>query len=762
MSVTLNWRKNEYEFEWQTRGQLVEKVTRNSTIDAPIWGADTESVLLPDGRYEVQCIQLAGGLFGQHLEWLPSRQSAFALFCRLAIRAWTAEEEPEQAVLYFHNLEYDWLQLIKDDEKMLAMAKVGVSPNTETFLCNIGSWKVYLDKGCIFTGNAPFIKLKFQLHEASKKKGRSGSTFRLYIYDTFSYFPSSLAKLGKDLGLEEQKEERQADIGLRDYRIEADSIDKADFVHYAKRDANVTRLAGEKIRELHQLHGFQKLKPSAPSYAISVLYKELPEGVQIKNGSDDARHIQMALDAYRGGRTGGIFHGFVKNLWVLDFHSSYPASMTSLPSFSPSMAYIDLENLELDYVMDILAETGNAFLRISGTETDNKYPAFLQVIRNKLTPVYGDFENLTVTGYEFYAAVKSGSLKNVVIHEAVVLLDMDEDVYLPFKEFAEQGYREKEQSLKGTLLYIAAKLKLNSAYGKLIESRAQKLLGLTDNAAMFPYIEGMEKDFAEYYYTSYLQCLEDGRDEDEWYFETTAQVLEEFEQDETEWKYQELTEFHFGGYVYGAYVVPAAASLITGCSRARLYCAMKATGALYWDTDSIFVEGATEESIAAALERTADWLPDNAIPIRIGDALGEMDIEFRGGSGWLAGTKRYYLEADGQKPKKATHGIPALDSSLTKEVIRALATGEDFLYTSKARPMKAKEAATADDIGRFRSRQYLPKFRLDSRLNWQQTDDGWQGTIIDYRQQLQTDKERQQELDDRRKELLPNLNILRH
>lgn len=762
MGITLHWRKNEYEFEYQTRGRLEETKTKYSTIAAPIWGADTESVLLPDGRYEVQCIQLSGKLFGQHLEWLPSRESAFPLFCRLLLRAWTAEEEPSQTVLYFHNLEYDWLQLVKDEEKLLAMAKVGVSPNSETYLTSIGSWKVYLDKNCIFTGNAPFIKLKFQLFEESRKKGRSGKTFRVYIYDTFSYFPSSLKKLGKDLGLEEQKEERQEDIGLRDYRLEGDNPDKRDFEQYAKQDAKVTRLAGEKIRELHELHGFMKIKPSAPSYAINALYKELPEGVKIKNGSDNPRHIQLALDAYRGGRTGGIYHGEVNNIWVLDFHSSYPASMLSLPSFSPDMAYIELENLELDYVMDILQETGNAFLRVSGTETNEKYPAFLQLIHNRLTPVYGHFEDLTVTGYEFYAAVKSGGLRDVVIHEAVVLLDMEADVYLPFREFALSGYQEKSLSEKGSLSYIAAKLKLNSAYGKLIESRAQKLLGLTDNAAMFPYLEGMEKDFAEYYYESYLECLETGQDENEWYYETTAQVLEEFDQDESEWKYQELTEFHVGGYVYGAFVVPAAASLITGCSRARLYCAMKATGALYWDTDSIFLEAESEEAIAEALAKTEEWLPDNAVPVRIGEELGEMDIEFRNGSGWLAGTKRYYLEADGQKPKRATHGIPALDKDMTKDVIHALATGDDFAYQSKARPTKAKAAASVDDIGKFFSRQYVPKFRLDNRLSWEQTEKGWSGSVIEYQEQVKTDKERQQELAERRENLLLNLNILRH
>lgn len=756
--VAVNWRGSEYEFEYRTRGRLNEKETRNSTIDAPIWGADTESVLCGD-RYEVQCIQLSGAPFGQALEWLPHKESAIKLFCTMAARGWVAEREPNHIICYFHNLEYDWLQLIKDNEKALAMTKVGVSPETETPLFQIGSWAVSIDKNCIFTGSAPSIRLRFKMFQETKKK--VARNFTLQLMDTWSYFPSSLQALAQTLGLAAQKEERQADLGLRDYRKEGDSADKQDFEHYAKADALVTRLAGEKIRELHQLHNLTKIRPSAPSYAIAVLYAELPEGIRIQNASYEIKHIQIALDAYRGGRTGGIYHGRVEKLSVLDFHSSYPASMCSLPSFTERMAYMEVEDLSLDNVMEILAETGNAFLRVSGRETDARYPSLLTTVGNKLCPVYGEFENIATTGYEFYSGVMSGGLQDIVIHECLVLADIDEEPYLPFREFAQSGYHEKANSPKGSLSYIAAKLKLNSAYGKLIESRAQNLLGLTESNLMFPYLDGMEKEFAQYYYSSYLEHLENDSNEMEWFTALCDFVYDEFGTPETEWLYSELPEFNIGGYVYGQYVIPAAASLITGCSRARLLCAAKATGAIYWDTDSIFVEGRSVEEISYDLTKTAAWLPENAIAIEIGEELGQMDIEMTYGRGWLAGTKRYYLEPtiEGENPKIATHGVPALNRREARDLIESLATGRDYEYNSRAKPTKAKEAKSANEIGLFRSKHYKPLFRLDDRIDWTETETGWLGTIKEFDRLTKKENQKQQELEQMRLDYIDKLKL---
>jgi hypothetical protein len=175
---------------------------------------------------------------------------------------------------------------------------------------------------------------------------------------------------------------------------------------------------------------------------------------------------------------------------------------------------------------------------------------------------------------------------------------------------------------------------------------------------------------------------------------------------------------------------------------------MKTLKALYWDTDSVFVRGLPEDEIQAILAvnmklyPNRDWLPANAVPVIIGEELGELDMEMRNGHGYLAGTKRYYLtdplydreeyDEEGKRlgtVKKAIHGIPALDYKNVPEVIKALATGNDYSYDSKGRPLKAKESKTPEDVGSFRSSHYKSQFHLDDRLYWKETADGWVGSV---------------------------------
>ncbi|MNI23234.1 hypothetical protein D3C73_768130 [compost metagenome] len=212
------------------------------------------------------------------------------------------------------------------------------------------------------------------------------------------------------------------------------------------------------------------------------------------------------------------------------------------------------------------------------------------------------------------------------------------------------------------------------------------------------------------------------------------------------------------------YVVPAAASLITGISRARLCAALKALYAKYWDTDSIFVRGQmTEEELNERLRYGSSLLCPGVIPLTIGDGLGHLALEIKNAKGFLAGTKRYYLEGDDSYDefsiKCATHGIPAIpyvksDSDDPKEkereerqyhaaIIGSLAKGKSHEYESKARPLKVKEAGEASRIGLFRSKIYVPKFRLDERLLWVRSNDEthWIGHMRQYNDLLYNAKD---------------------
>lgn len=747
--MLIKWHGDEYEFAPRTLEGGVDRETKFSNIDAPIFGADTESVHLTD-RYEPQCFTLSDPRGEDHLKYLPEKDFAFHSFMRYMVgRFGDYLIEAGNAFIFFHNLEYDWLQLVKNDPRLLEMARIGVGPNADVDLFRIGSFKISLKKDALFSGSAPH----FTIHI---RQGRTGCN--LFFRDSFSFFPSSLAKVAKDLKLDVAKDERQEDLGLRDFRQVADADPaKIYFETYAKKDSRVTQLAGERIRDLHIEARMTKIRASSPGYAIHLLYHMMKPGTVIKSGSWDQAIMQLIFDTYRGGRTGGIVHGRVKNVSVYDFHSSYPASMCSLPSFNENMAYVRLEDLRTENVLAILEETGNAFLRVSGTETDSEYPSLITTHNGKLTPIYGAFENIATTGVEFYVGMKSGGLTDVTVHECVVLLDMDENPVLPFKVFAETAYHRKANSAKGTTEYASAKLALNSAYGKLIESRTQTLISARDYGVYLPYIDGMEKDFGNYYYQKYLDAIEIGLTLEEKLDDLMGEILENFEEEvRSKMLHKMFGDYSISGRIYGRNVVPAAASLITAISRARLLAFIKVTGGLYWDTDSGFVQGEyTDEEMNEILERSDEWLPANVKKLRVGDELGDLDCEIRSASGFLAGIKRYYLSKQDPCPdctgdpecprckgkgtveiiKSAIHGIPALPKNRTEDVISFLATGQDFDYESKPKPMKANESKTIEEIGSFKSKRYKSAFHLDDRLQWIKTEEGWVGQLKPFTEQ---------------------------
>lgn len=735
------WRNAEYEFHPKAIEGGGDNLTRYSNINGNIYGADTESVQLED-RYEVQCFTCSSESKGEHIVYTEHNANVFPVFLEWFVTEYEEELfESKYHFMYYHNLEYDWLQMVKNDTRLLEMAKIGVSPAEDIRLFKVNRFLVDLKKNSLFAGSAPHVKLKI---------ARGRESFTLLIYDTFSFFPSSLDNVAKDLKLTVEKMDRQLDLGQVDYRdMDDQDEEKLYFEKYSKIDAKVTRLAGERIRELHRVAGMTKIRPSSPAYAIAMLYHLMDEEQFIVTGSTDESIMQLILNTYRGGRTGGIYHGQVENVSVLDFHSSYPASMLSLPSFNKNMVYYRMtgDELELDNILEVIEETGNAFLTISGTETDQHYPSLLTTFGGKLTPIFGDFENQSTTGYEFLVGIKSGGLQNIIVHECVVCMDTDDDPFLPFKEFANSAYIRKEESEKGSVEYISAKLALNSAYGKLIESRSQTLLGASDARDYLPYVEGMEKEFGNYYYSEYSKALENDQRLGDIYDDLIMQLHENFDEATCElMKLKMFGDFTISGRIYGRYVTPAGASLITGQSRARLLVAMKVLNALYWDTDSVFVPSTlSEDEINIKLRDVEHWLPANAVPVRVGDALGELDFEMNNGSGFLAGVKRYYLtdelfeseqyDEKGKRmgvQKKATHGIPALPKEKIEDVIRSLALGNDYSYESKPKPIKAKESKRKEDIGSFMSRHFKSQFHLDERLHWERTSNGWNGVVTPF------------------------------
>jgi len=637
--MQVQWREKEYSFRPSIikAGKDKGGSGTKTIVDKNIYAFDTESVALPD-RYEPQCFQLSRNEKGEDLIYLPPFAKALEHFVDHYVKLCSWEDfEKHYALMYAHNLSYDWLQLIKHYPDLVAMARTGLGIPEDYTIYKTNDYKVKLKKNALFTGSAPFFSLKIEM---SKREW-----VELMFRDTFSYFPSTLARLAKDLGLEVDKMERQSDIGQRDFRPEAMSEDKAYFEKYAKMDAYITRLAGERIRELHINAEMKRIRASAPSFAIAYLYHHAPEGTVIRTGCSDEKIMQLVLDCYAGGRTGGIYHGQIENVSVLDFHSSYPASMVSLPSFSPTMEYIsypNLEHLTEDDIKEIIKEC-HCFMRIDGEELDAKYPSIIMSKNKKLTPVYGKFENMASTGVEIAVGLNSGTLKITKVRELVCLIETVEPDCLPFKDFALGAYDRKAKSEKGSSEYVSSKLVINGGYGKLIESRTETPVNDEVKDIVLPYIDGMETEFGQQYYKEFIESL--GEESTTTFIQRYPNLVEEIV---NEFKVENLQFATFGKLsltklTYGRFAIPAAAALITATSRARLLAIMKGLDAVYWDTDSVFIKDYNPVTANEKLKVASSWLPPFLIPLRIGEELGELDCELENATGYLAGTKRYYL-----------------------------------------------------------------------------------------------------------------------
>jgi hypothetical protein len=201
-------------------------------------------------------------------------------------------------------------------------------------------------------------------------------------------------------------------------------------------------------------------------------------------------------------------------------------------------------------------------------------------------------------------------------------------------------------------------------------------------------------------------------------------------------KFMAFGDIEIGGKEFGSYAVPAGASLITGIARARLRALMKCTDALYWDTDSVFIPNLDLKKLPTQLKKGTKWLTDNVVPLQLGENLGDIDIEMLNGTGYLAGTKRYYLsKATGTydiktrkeifKIKKAIHGLPALPKDEIERMIKYLATNVGKgSYHAKAKPLKAKEAPSADLIGAFieKEKAINSLYKKDDRLEWKYSE----------------------------------------
>ena len=618
---------------------------------------------------------------------------------------------------YFHNLEYDWGQLIKNHDILFKLSKFLRVVKPVDVL--VGENVVKLRRG-LFKGSVCYITMEVM--------GPYGN-YKLELRDTFAFFPTSLRNIAKQFGFPE-KMERQEDIGKKDYREVPDSDKrKREFLDYAIRDAKITYMAAMSIMDMHEKFQIGLPKVSASSYACAVMTRHLSPDRPLLNIVGPNNLTQYALKCYYGGRFGGIRVGPVSGLNVFDINSSYPTALSCLPSFTQDTAVLarmeSYEPITLKHAIKYARMFPCMFIEISGREIDNQYPALITRLKNgDLTPVYGKFEHIFTTGPEFLAGVMTGSLVDITVHSIVAWYDNNPF----FKDLITTLFEIKRNSPKDSIMYKIAKLVMNSIYGKFIESHNfLRLLWLEDLMVLVK--PGEEPQFGTKYYELFVEALNKEVDPFR-YIANWMEHNDDMKVNRKKYENMMMSKLPLSIQDFGYYAIPPLAAAVTGIARARLYLAQKASDALYWDTDSVFTYCSKELLQEKLRIIPDDWYPAGVPRLRIGKELGDLDCEKENISGYLAGIKRYFFDEN----KSAHHGMAAIPKEMIGTAIKTIVETGAFSYDPGERPLNLLQAGRPEDVGKFiKLNTFHIKLNLDYRMNWSIADDGiFVGTMKDY------------------------------
>lgn len=696
-----------------------------------LWiGFDSEAATMADGFPEVQTFQTYNG-FDTRLEYVKTGD-AFRHFWSIVIRSITEDKflplsrRLITVPVYCHNWEYDFGMVVKDAPsawQQQAKMNVFYPGFSDVVKVERSTWNIRVENGHML-GNAPTLTVVMS---------RRNVGIRLRLLDTFPFFPKALATVAKDLGLE--KGDRASVIGV-DWRtkqpgeiVEAVSeigetvqVTKKDFEAYARHDPELVWALGKRILHLHEIEGLTTLAVSGAGYSAKVMLRNLSAPFTGGHGGKSA--VQIALDAFHGGRSGRLAHGRVSGISVYDFRSSYPSIQTRLPALhSESMLVYRLKDLPVSEFME-LVKRHHGFARVSGYEHDARYPSLLSANeQGSIRPVVGAFANIPATAAEIHIGAVFGGLELTHINEAVFYAAIEgHEEERPFREFIERAWNRKNSFKKGDIEYDAAKIQANSGYGKMIEHRGSKML-VTDEIQIPLRKPGEEGEaearnfFLQYHPDYWHEAL------DEW-LEGTGTVI----------GYTFLRQLLNTKPEFGYYATPQYATWITGHAHARLVLMMRLFESVKWDTDST-ATFLPEEEVKRRIEDFPTWkLPTYIQPLSIGDGLGELDMEGRNMAGVILGNKRYYLEGEVRKGdtwvpgfKEGHHGLPGIKKDDIKGVLFAEARNAETLeveYTPKAKPIKVRGARDWREVGTFvvgsrNSTKYKPKFLADAKQDWE-------------------------------------------
>lgn len=233
------------------------------------------------------------------IEYVPARKHA-ALHAFMRAVHLIATSRKREYLFYGYNLAYEFTQLFHDFDDD---AKAAADFTFDYVIDNAKyRWTVYNNK----RHYAVILNLSTRV--------------RIRFLDAYAFFSTSLDKAARMLGVGEKL--AAPEFRRLDWR-------KRKFQMYARRDAYITRLLGERIVQMHDEYDVPTCI-SAPHFASSVFrHQFLTDEIALPN----ERLEQHGLYSYHGGKNGYYHDGptDLRNIRQYDIRSAYPEAMRQLP-----------------------------------------------------------------------------------------------------------------------------------------------------------------------------------------------------------------------------------------------------------------------------------------------------------------------------------------------------------------------------------------------------------------------------------------------
>lgn len=310
-----------------------------------------------------------------------------------------------------------------------------------------------------------------QMHNTQKK---------IYFFDTYNIYKTSLKELGKMVLLEKGNLQEELKVINKEEFMKR----KNEIIEYCKMDVLITEKVFDyyfsKVKEIKNIKKPKSIPFTSAMYSFS--YFNYLNNYKI-NGKD-MMNDYLFLESYFGGRTENFFTGrYDGNIYVYDVNSLYPFVMRnySYPVQFIKEVFVDEnidKNMIMDYVMNyegIALVKVHAFSGIFGFQLDNG--RFIDIGLLPLKRQIDDAFKLIFPIGQYYGIYNLNeiryAMKKGYTFDFYYIQIWEKGKIPKIEEFVDYFYKLKKEK-KNTIEGFNAKIILNSLYGKFVQNQGKE------------------------------------------------------------------------------------------------------------------------------------------------------------------------------------------------------------------------------------------------------------------------------------------------